>query len=132
MGMPHHDKKAKIVIIDDEEEILKILKRVIEEKGYAVTTYASAVRALEQFKEDAPDLVLADIKMPKMDGIQLLSKVKKINPSVPVVLFTAFANIENAVLAMQQGAFDYIRKPFETKSLFAVIERALKVSKKKQ
>jgi len=118
---------GKILIVDDEKDMLLLLQRIIsDETDYELQTDTSPFRALELFKGDHFDLVITDLKMPKMDGIRLLEEVKKIRPKASVVILTAFATIDTAVEAIQKGAFDYITKPFRRERILLTIDKAMK------
>ena len=118
---------GKILIVDDEKDMLTLLQRIIsEEKDHEVVTETNPFRALELFKEIPFDLVITDLKMPKMDGIKLLEDVKKIRPKVFVVILTAFATVETAVEAIQKGAYDYLIKPFRRERISLTIDRVMK------
>jgi len=118
---------GKILIVDDEKDMLALLKRILsEETEHQVVTEADPTRALELFKEKGFDLVITDLKMPKMDGIKLLESIKKVNPDVSVVILTAFATIETAVEAIRKGAYDYITKPFRRERILLTVEKVMK------
>ena len=118
---------GKILIVDDERDMLVLLKRIIsEETDHEIVTETNPLRALELFKEHPFDLVITDLKMPKMDGINLLEEVKKSNPQSYVVILTAYATIESAVEAIQKGAYDYITKPFRRERILLTIDKVLK------
>ncbi len=117
--------EIKIVIVDDEPEILKTLKRILEKKDYVVSIYENPVEALNFLKSNPVDLVITDLKMPEMDGILFLMSVKEFYPSVPIILITGYATIATAVTAIQKGAYDYIRKPFDVQKIYGVVEQAL-------
>jgi len=118
---------GRILIVDDEKDMLALLKRIIsEETEHDVMTETDPVHALEMFKEKAFDLVITDLKMPKMDGIRLLQSVKKVAPDVSVVILTAFATIETAIEAIRKGAYDYITKPFRRERLLLTVEKVMK------
>ena len=117
--------RVKTLAVDDDAEVLRTIKRILEKKGHEVFAYDSAGAALEHLKKETVDLILTDLKMPEMDGIQFLSRAKALRPYVPVILITGFATIETAVSAIKWGAFDYVRKPFEVKKIYEVIEGAL-------
>jgi DNA-binding NtrC family response regulator len=121
--------KRSILIVDDEQDMLGLLKRSLEpDLGCRVSTAASAEEALKQLAESAFDLVLADIKMPGMDGLELLEIVKRKNPAQTVVMMTAFGEIDTAVGAIRSGAYDFITKPFEHDALVLRLEKALERS----
>jgi DNA-binding NtrC family response regulator len=118
---------GRILIVDDEKDMLALLKRIIsEETEHEVITETDPVHALELFKEKAFDLVITDLKMPKMDGIKLLESIKKVTPDVSVVILTAFATIETAVEAIRKGAYDYITKPFRRERILLTVEKVMK------
>ena len=117
---------GRILIVDDEKDILTLLKRIIsEETDHHVTADSDPLNALALFKNELFDLVITDLKMPKMDGMSLLKEMKKIRPDISVVIMTAYATIETAVLAVQQGAYDYITKPFERDRILLVIDKVM-------
>ena len=121
--------KRSILIVDDEQDMLGLLKRSLEpDLDCRVNTAASAEEALKQLSESAFDLVLADIKMPGMDGLELLEIVKRKNPDQTVVMMTAFGEIDTAVGAIRSGAYDFITKPFEHEALVLRLEKALERS----
>jgi DNA-binding NtrC family response regulator len=117
---------GRILIIDDERDMLALLRRIIsEETAYEVVTEGDPVKALELFKESHFDLVITDLKMPKMDGIRVLDAVKSVNPNVSVVILTAYATIETAVEAIRNGAYDYITKPFKRERILVSIGKVM-------
>jgi DNA-binding NtrC family response regulator len=117
---------GRILIVDDEKDMLALLKRIInEESEHEVLTQTDPIQALELFKEQPFDLVITDLKMPKLDGIKVLESIKKINPDVPVVILTAFATIETAVEAIRKGAYDYITKPFRRERILLTVEKVM-------
>ena len=121
---------GKILIVDDEKDMLTLVKRIItEETDYEVTTETSSSQALELFKNRPFDMVITDLKMPKMDGIQLLKQLKKIRSDVSVVLMTAYGTIETAVEATQNGSYDYITKPFRRERILLTIEKIMEWQK---
>ncbi len=120
---------AKILIVDDEPKILKILSVMLKSNGYKVDTANNAMEALEKLKYNNFDLIISDIKMPEINGIQFMKKVFNDYWQMPFIFITAFADVESAVQAMREGAVDYIAKPFEEERIFLSIEKALGVSK---
>ncbi|MFH2012433.1 MAG: sigma-54 dependent transcriptional regulator [Pseudomonadota bacterium] len=118
---------GKILIVDDEKDMLVLLKRIILEKtDHQLVTECDPVMALELFKKESFDLVIVDLKMPRMDGIKLLEEVKKINPNILVVIMTAYGTIETAVEAVQKGAYDYITKPFRKERILLTVDKVMK------
>jgi DNA-binding NtrC family response regulator len=114
-----------ILVIDDKESMRQMLSKTLESEGYEVDTTADGPTGLEKAKEKKFDLVLTDLKLPDMDGIQVLSHLKEIDPEVSVIVMTAYGTIETAVEAMKKGAFDFLTKPFDSDHLNFLIKRAL-------
>ncbi len=114
-----------ILIVDDEKHYRFILSEVLEDEGYRSFTAASGMEALDLLKSQIIDLVLTDVKMPGMTGIDLLEKIKEIHPELPVIIMTAFGSVEKAVEAMQKGAYTFILKPFENDALIAHITKSI-------
>ncbi|TKB27961.1 sigma-54-dependent Fis family transcriptional regulator [Desulfopila sp. IMCC35006] len=115
---------ASVLIVDDERSMRDFLKILLEKEGHQVTTADSGTRALETLSKLAVDVIVSDIRMPGMTGIELLETVKEHTPELPVIMITAFASPDDAVLAMKNGAFDYISKPFNVDEIKSVIESA--------
>ncbi|MFP4543616.1 MAG: sigma-54-dependent transcriptional regulator [Bacteroidota bacterium] len=113
-----------ILLIDDEESQREPIAGFLRKKGYKVFTAFSGETGLELFKENTIDLIITDYKMPGMSGAEVLIESRSINPEVPVIITTAYGNIEGAVELMREGAFDYIQKPIELSELLALIEKA--------
>ena len=117
----------KILIVDDEPDMLKLLSMTIQRKApYQVTTTNNPVEALELVKGGGFDLIISDLKMPGLDGIELLDAVKRLDPDIPVILMTAYGTIESASEAMEKGGFDFITKPFRIEQILFTIDRAMK------
>ncbi len=114
-----------ILIVDDEKNTREGLKQFLESQDYEVLTANDGQDGLRQFLEEKPDLVLADIRMPGIDGVQLLAKIKSQNASIPVILLTAYGSVEDAVKAMKNGAFYYLTKPVNLEELEFLIKKAL-------
>ncbi|EPR41971.1 two component, sigma54 specific, transcriptional regulator, Fis family [Desulfovibrio sp. X2] len=114
-----------ILIIDDEQNYLLILDALLSDKGYAVTTLNDPETALEFLEESEVDVVITDMKMPKLSGREVLEHVRRKYPHVPVLIMTAFGSIEAAVEAMKVGAFDYITKPFSNDELLLSVAKAV-------
>ena len=117
----------RILIIDDDESIRKVLGYMLEEAGYRVEKAASAEEGLRALAAQRPDLVLSDIKMPRKDGIELLGEIKAADPSLPVIILTAFGSVETAVEAMKRGASDYLTKPISRDDLTMTVAKTLKL-----
>jgi DNA-binding NtrC family response regulator len=121
--------KRSILIVDDEQDMLDLLRRSLEpDLNCRVETASSGEAALKRLADESFDLVLADIKMPGMDGLELLEIVKRKNPEQTVVMMTAFGQVDTAVAAMKRGAYDFITKPFEYDALLLRLEKALERS----
>ncbi len=118
-----------ILIVDDEKNYPMIIGELLQEEGYASLTASSGMEALDILNHELIDLVLTDVKMPGMSGIQLLEKIKELKPDIPVIIMTAYGSVEKAVEAMHKGAYTFILKPFENQALIAHIAKALSVYK---
>ncbi len=117
----------KILIVDDEIDMLKLLEMIIREKTqYETVGTNNPLEAVELVKQGKFDVVITDLKMPGMDGIEVLEAVKKIDADTPVILITAYATIETAVETMSKGGFDLITKPFRKEHILFTIDKALK------
>lgn len=114
-----------VLIVDDEKNYLVVLSAFLSEEGYETLTADSAQSALEIVETTDLDLVLTDMKMPTMDGIELLKRIKEKVPDLPVVIMTAYGTVEKAVGAMQLGAFNFILKPFQNETLKQIIHKAV-------
>jgi two-component system NtrC family response regulator len=116
---------AKLLIVDDEERILLLLKQLFADAGHSVATALTGEEALHLAGEQRPDVVLLDLRLPGMDGLYVLGKLKTVVSKAEVIIMTAFASVENAVEAMKAGAADYIMKPFNMDDMFLTVNRAL-------
>jgi two-component system nitrogen regulation response regulator NtrX len=116
---------ASILIIDDERAIRNVLKDILNNEGYNTDEATDGEEGLKKFKSASFDLVLCDIKMPKIDGIEFLQKAKEINADVPIIIISGHGNIETAVDAVKKGAFDYIAKPPDLNRLLITIRNAM-------
>jgi len=117
--------KPAILVIDDEQGILETLRILLKNEGYDVETVQGGKAGLEALKKSRPDVVLADIRMPQVSGLDILAAAKEQDPETPVVLMTAQASLQSAIQAVNQGAFQYIQKPFPNDYLLEVCRRAL-------
>ena len=118
---------SKILVIEDEAAIRRVLKKILteESKDYIVEEAEDGLEAMEKIKEEDYDLVLCDIKMPKMDGVEVLQATKKIKPEIPIVMISGHGDLETAVDTMKMGAFDYISKPPDLNRLLNTVRIAL-------
>jgi len=114
-----------ILVVDDDYQMRAALSEALIKAGYEVASAEDGRAAMESVKKSVCDLVITDVKMPYINGIDLLGRIKKEQCSLPVIVVTAYGTVEHAVNAMKEGAFDYIQKPFDTETLYGVVERAL-------
>ena len=114
-----------VLVVDDEKNYPLILGAVLEEEGFEVLTANSGMEALEIQKTSDVDLVLTDMKMPSMDGLELLEKIKARDPDCPVIMMTAYGSVDKAVEAMEKGAYSYILKPFDNEKLVVYVNKAI-------
>ncbi len=118
--------KERILVVDDEPGMCEFLEYLLEGEGYEVETTLSGAEGLLKLEENGFALVLADIKMPGMDGIELLRRVRELDKNIVFVVMTAYASMETAIKAIKYGAYDYLGKPFDdTEKILTVIERGL-------
>jgi DNA-binding NtrC family response regulator len=120
--------QTTILICDDEEGILTYLRKLLISQGFAVETFASGATLLSYLEGDrtgAADILIQDVRMPDMDGIEILQRVKKLRPALPVIIMTAFGTIDSAVDTIKLGAYDYVTKPFPKEKILGVLEKAL-------
>lgn len=115
----------KIVIVDDEKRMCDSLSVLLEKEGYDVKTYQSSVEAAQSIQNSRLDLLITDIKMPDLSGLDLLKTVKKVDNDIPVILMTGYASLDSAMEAISKGAYDYLMKPVEFTQLLLVVNRAL-------
>ena len=121
-----------ILLADDDVNLRRVLEFQLTEAGYEVLTARDGAEALEIFTNNDCDCVVTDLRMPKMSGLELLEKIKTANAETPVIVITAFGEVETAVTAMKAGAFDYINKPFNRDEILLTLERALNFSETKR
>lgn len=121
--------KGKILVVDDEKNMREVMEIFLKGEGYDVTTADGGVSGITAFKKDIFNLVITDLKMPKVSGFDLLKVIKETSPNTIVVIITAFGTTESAVEAMKLGAFDYIQKPFKMDSIRLVLKNALEKHK---
>ncbi len=119
-------RKISILIVDDEESVRDSLYHWFLEDGYGVSCADSAKTALNMLEADPFDIVLADIKMPGMDGLEMLRRIKAYKQDTIVIMMTAFATVDTAVKALKDGAYDYVTKPFDPDDLTHLIRNATK------
>ena len=115
-----------ILIVEDNKDMQFLLSNILEERGYKTIIAGDGKRAIKEVEKGVPDLVLLDIKLPDMDGMQVLKKMRKINRDMLIIMITAYGNVKGAVQAMKLGAYDYITKPFNNEELILTIKKSLK------
>ena len=120
---------GRIIVVDDENIVLKNLRRILEKSGHTVSTCINPVKALEQIGSESYDIVISDIKMPYMDGLSFLNRVKSIAPEIEVILITGYASLDGAIEATKYGAYHYLSKPFTPDEIRNRVENALKEKK---
>ncbi len=122
----HKAASHKILAIDDEQIVRMSCERILRPAGYDIDTSADGPNALKMIDAKRYDLVLTDLKMPNMDGLEVMAEIKKRLPDAKVIIVTGYSTLDNAVKATLTGAYNYIEKPFSPESLLAVVRDALK------
>ena len=117
--------QVKILIVDDDKSIAEVLEGLISSEGRTVRTCHDGMAALEKIEKDRYDLILVDLIMPKLGGLDILKYAKKINPETIVVILTGYASLETAITAIREGAYDYISKPCKLEEIEIVVENAI-------
>lgn len=118
---------AKILAVDDEPDMLKLLSMIVREKTqHQIVTTNNPLEAVEIVKQGSIDMVIADLKMPGLDGSELLDAIREVNKDIPVVIITAFATEEAAAETLEKGGFDFIIKPFRKEQILTTIDKAVK------
>lgn len=115
---------TKVLVIDDEESMRAGCSQTLSQDGYRVQTAADGIRGLEMAQKESFDLIILDLRMPGMDGTEVLAKLKEYDPNILVIVITGYATIESAVEAMKRGAYDFLPKPFSPETLLAITRRA--------
>ena len=115
----------QVWVVDDERSIRWVLEKALSQTGLDVQTFNSARDVISRFEIDTPDVVITDIRMPGLDGLDLLKEIKKGYPELPVIVMTAHSDLDSAVTSIQGGAFEYLPKPFEVDDAVEVVGRAL-------
>src|SRR5208337_4084174 len=115
----------RVLIVDDEEQMRELLAKVLEKNGYQVMTAGDGGQALTLLEKEPMDLVVTDVRMPGLDGMEALKAIKELNPEIVVIIMTAFGSIDQAVQAVKEGAYDYINKPFKIDEMLLTIKKAL-------
>ena len=116
----------QIWVVDDDKSIRWVLEKALEKAGYRVASFSEADAVLHALELAEPDVLISDIRMPGMDGIELLTHIKEHRPDLPVIIMTAHSDLDSAVSAYDQGAFEYLPKPFDLQVAVEQVERACK------
>ena len=117
-------EKIKILVVDDAEVMRNLLTGVLTDAGYEVKAVSTGEKALGEIKEDNYDVVVTDLKMPGMNGLEVIKETKQINKDICIIAITAYPSVKSAVEAMREGAYDYITKPFDIEEIRLVVRRA--------
>ena len=125
LNMNSKRNQKKILIIDDEPQLAQSLNVRLKASGYDCLTVSDGVSGINKFKEESPDLVILDIMMPGLSGLDVLKELKQINPVVPVIMLTAYGTPQSAIEALKIGAWDHLSKPFNNETLLEMIKKAL-------
>jgi DNA-binding NtrC family response regulator len=124
--------KGSILIVDDEDFARSGLAKILTEEGFSVHTADGGESALSETRKKRFDLIITDLKMPELDGIELTRRLKKKNPSQHIIVMTAYGNIDSYFEVMNLGSFDYIHKPFTVKELLRIVNKAFERMKEKE
>jgi DNA-binding NtrC family response regulator len=120
------DKPARILIIDDDENIRKVLQTILEDEGYVVETADTAKKGIERSESAFYNLALIDVRLPDMEGIELLSKLRETKPKMRKIIVTGYPTLQNAVAAVNKGADAYVMKPFDVEKILLTIKEQMK------
>ena len=120
------DKPARILIIDDDENIRKVLQTILEDEGYVVETADTAKKGIERSENAFYNLALIDVRLPDMEGIELLTKLRETKPKMRKIIVTGYPTLQNAVAAVNKGADAYVMKPFDVEKILLTIKEQLK------
>ncbi|NNE35785.1 MAG: sigma-54-dependent Fis family transcriptional regulator, partial [Rhodothermales bacterium] len=118
---------TRVLLADDDESLRRVQEYQLTKAGFVVTTCTDGKAALDEFRENLHDLVVTDIRMPGLDGLELLERLRAISPETPVVVITGHGTVDTAVQAMKEGAFDFLTKPFPADKLHMTLDRARKM-----
>jgi DNA-binding response OmpR family regulator len=119
--------KRKVLIVDDDRDIVSIVSTILAGWGWDISAAYSGAAALEAVTASKPDIILLDIMMPEMNGIEVLKRIRKIDSDARIIMITAFGDVESYLDSMELGAYEYINKPFETDELLEMIDRVAAV-----
>ena len=120
-------EKRRVLIVDDDRDIVTIVSTILGGRGWDIKAAYNGREALEAVTLSKPDIILLDIMMPEMNGIEVLKRIKKIDTDARIIMITAFGDVESYLDSMELGAYEYINKPFETEELLEMIDRVAAV-----
>ena len=124
-GAPEKERKGKVLVVDDAPDTLEIIQKLLRYEGYDVIVASTGEEGVKKVEEERPDVVLMDISLPGIDGTEALRRIRIIDPYQCVIMLTAFATVENAIYALKEGAFDFLKKPFENDHLIHTVNQCL-------
>lgn len=124
-------KRGKILVLDDEQIVLDSISRVLEDENFEVRTCRAGAQAVETLKEGGFDILITDLKMPGMDGLQAMEALAEVDPDLSMIMLTAYSTVESAVKAMKLGAVDYLEKPFTPDQFSALVDKVMEERKKR-
>jgi DNA-binding NtrC family response regulator len=120
-----HPRHITILLVDDEPEVLRLFKRILSPEGSLILTAQTGAEALEIARQTRLDLVLLDIRLPDVEGTKVLQALRRIDPTLPIIMVTSYGSFETVRASMELGAFDYLTKPFDNKEIRQVVREAL-------
>jgi len=126
------DGTARILIVDDDENIRKVLETILEDEGYTVESAETAKKGIEKSEKSFFNLALIDVRLPDMEGIELLSKMRVTKPKMRKIIITGYPTLQNAVAAVNKGADAYVMKPFDVEKILQTIREQLKTQKEEK
>lgn len=118
-------ENQKVWIVDDDKSIRWVLEKALQKTDVEIQSFSSPDEVLKKMRHEKPDVIISDIRMPGMDGISLLEKIKQLSPDIPVIIMTAYSDLDRAVSAFQGGAFEYLSKPFDVDEVVSLVKRAI-------
>jgi DNA-binding NtrC family response regulator len=120
---------ARILLIDDEVDILKVLSMILQSRGHETVMVSDGNEAYQKIGSEEFDLMICDLRMSPVNGMELLKLAHDVRPAMPVIMLTAYGQVDTAIEALQLGAFDYVKKPFRADELLAIVNKALESKK---
>ncbi|NKB36597.1 MAG: nitrogen regulation protein NR(I) [Gammaproteobacteria bacterium] len=118
-------EQSKVWIVDDDKSIRWVLEKALGKESFVISSFENSEKLLTRFETEKPDVIISDIRMPGLDGISLLDRIKNIAPELPVIIMTAYSDLDRAVSAFQGGAFEYLSKPFDLDEVVSLVKRAI-------